>query len=106
MESPSAHVNEELQPWGDPECPGQLPGRLGSSEYTQSGVVEKGRPKWGKPLQFLLACVSYAVGLGNVWRFPYLCQMYGGGKYNEQGGAACLSDESVTSKAFTSLESR
>ncbi|KAM5292567.1 sodium- and chloride-dependent transporter XTRP3 isoform 3-T3 [Ctenodactylus gundi] len=43
--------------------------------------MEKARPQWGSPLQFVLACVSYAVGLGNVWRFPYLCQLYGGGDF-------------------------
>lgn len=42
--------------------------------------MEKSRPLWDNPLQFVFACISYAVGLGNVWRFPYLCQMYGGGK--------------------------
>ncbi|XP_027728323.1 sodium- and chloride-dependent transporter XTRP3 isoform X2 [Vombatus ursinus] len=43
--------------------------------------MEKARPQWSNPLQFVFACISYAVGLGNVWRFPYLCQMYGGGGF-------------------------
>ncbi|KAM9185828.1 sodium- and chloride-dependent transporter XTRP3 isoform 1-T1 [Dugong dugon] len=43
--------------------------------------MEKTRPLWANPLQFVFACISYAVGLGNVWRFPYLCQMYGGGDF-------------------------
>uniref|UniRef100_A0A8C0R0G2 Transporter n=1 Tax=Canis lupus dingo TaxID=286419 RepID=A0A8C0R0G2_CANLU len=43
--------------------------------------MEKARPLWANSLQFVFACISYAVGLGNVWRFPYLCQMYGGGSF-------------------------
>ncbi|XP_003409748.1 sodium- and chloride-dependent transporter XTRP3 isoform X1 [Loxodonta africana] len=43
--------------------------------------MEKTRPLWANPLQFVFACISYSVGLGNVWRFPYLCQMYGGGSF-------------------------
>lgn len=39
------------------------------------------RPHWANKVQFVLACISYSVGLGNVWRFPYLCYKSGGGEY-------------------------
>ncbi|CAL1674397.1 unnamed protein product [Lasius platythorax] len=39
------------------------------------------RPHWANKVQFVLACIGYSVGLGNVWRFPYLCYKSGGGVF-------------------------
>jgi solute carrier family 6 (neurotransmitter transporter) protein 19 len=38
------------------------------------------REQWKDPVQFFMTFLGYCVGLGNIWRFPYLCQQNGGGK--------------------------
>ena len=46
------------------------------------GADDNERGQWGNKLDFLFSCISVSVGLGNVWRFPYLAFKNGGGKKN------------------------
>ena len=40
-----------------------------------------GRASWSGQFAFILAAAASAIGLGNLWRFPYLAARYGGGVF-------------------------
>lgn len=42
---------------------------------------ERRRETWSKKAEFLLAVIGFAVDLGNVWRFPFICFKHGGGAF-------------------------
>lgn len=58
------------------EKPHQVP------EETKKTAVE--RDSWGKGIEFLLSCIAMSVGLGNIWRFPFVALENGGGKFEKK----------------------
>uniref|UniRef100_A0A8C1KUB1 Transporter n=1 Tax=Cyprinus carpio TaxID=7962 RepID=A0A8C1KUB1_CYPCA len=51
------------------------------SERIDTGIKTPARGQWSSKVEFILAVAGQIIGLGNVWRFPYLCYKNGGGVF-------------------------
>lgn len=60
---------------------GMLAGKRDSLRKNIFGVLSfmEKRSSFSSCIGFVLAAAGSAVGLGNIWRFPYLAAKYGGG---------------------------
>ena len=39
------------------------------------------RENWGSRFGFIMATAGFAIGMGNIWRFPYIVGESGGGAF-------------------------
>lgn len=54
----------------------------GRDNKVDQGEEENSRGYWSRSIEAVFSYIGVSVGLGNIWRFPYLCFQNGGGSYD------------------------
>lgn len=58
------------------------------------------RQKWANKMEFIFSMAGEIIGLGNIWRFPYLCFRNGGGDKKRFHWLIFISERSLFSSSF------